>query len=291
MTDVCPFTLGTSVHNKSDPSKPLFSPIIQRNSALPCRRTNTYYPVDDFQTQLSVDVYQGEQMYAKDNLYLGEYEVSIPARPKGKESIDVSFTYDINGILVVDVKVNSSGKYVRHLLTGKGQITEEQIQQRLRELSSLPLTPQDDERYRNLCAKTESFYAQSTGVLRENIAHIYTEFQAKIDKAGSAAMERLLLRWQKLLDTLEKQVLGMGTLPSDIPNEELEDDGELFEHEESTAAEVTDSDADNAPESDSRATPTSAASQSATTANTNDDNAERDTGRLLDTSPDTIRKQ
>ena len=52
-----------------------------------------------------VEVHQGENTYAQDNLLLGKIEISIPPKPKGKEAVDVRFTYDINGILVVDTRV------------------------------------------------------------------------------------------------------------------------------------------------------------------------------------------
>ena len=64
----------------------------------------------DRQTKMRFKVYQGEAMYAEDNLLLGSITVPVPVGPEGKEKVRVRYTYDINGILVVDVHVVSTGQ-------------------------------------------------------------------------------------------------------------------------------------------------------------------------------------
>ena len=70
-----------------------------------------YYTVSDYQSEVKVDIRQGEEPYAEDNLKLGVLKVSIPKKKKGEECIDIRFTYDINGILEVEVTVVSNGKH------------------------------------------------------------------------------------------------------------------------------------------------------------------------------------
>ena len=60
-----------------------------------------FYTASDQQDYVVVEVHQGENTYAQDNLLLGKIEISVPPKPKGKEAVDVRFTYDINGILMV----------------------------------------------------------------------------------------------------------------------------------------------------------------------------------------------
>ena len=112
LTDICPFTLGTSVNNDADHQHPYMSAIIERNTVLPCSRVQRYYTVSDYQSEVKVDIRQGEEPYAEDNLQLGVLKVPIPKKKKGEECIDIRFTYDINGILEVEVTVVSNGKKV-----------------------------------------------------------------------------------------------------------------------------------------------------------------------------------
>ena len=111
LTDICPFTLGTSVNNDADHQHPYMSAIIERNTVLPCSRVQRYYTVSDYQSEVKVDIRQGEEPYAEDNLQLGVLKVPIPKKKKGEECIDIRFTYDINGILEVEVTVVSNGKH------------------------------------------------------------------------------------------------------------------------------------------------------------------------------------
>ena len=109
LTDVCPFTLGTEVViniDKDTKEGGHFCPIIERNTVIPVSRQETLYTASDNQTAIRVAVLQGESRYAKNNLYLGEINVPVPRGKEGEESIIVTYTYDVNSILEVVVKVN-----------------------------------------------------------------------------------------------------------------------------------------------------------------------------------------
>ena len=66
-----------------------------------------------------MDIYQGEGLHCDENLRLGEVNIPIPPAPKGQENVDVRFTYDINGILEVEVCNQSSGRSERAVIVGK----------------------------------------------------------------------------------------------------------------------------------------------------------------------------
>lgn len=109
LTDVCPFTLGTEVCREREQGRyddGIFCPIIERNTIIPTSRTERLYTLHDNQDKVRVNVLQGESRFAANNLSLGELEIPVPAGKAGEESIDVTYTYDINSILEVEVKSN-----------------------------------------------------------------------------------------------------------------------------------------------------------------------------------------
>ena len=78
LTDICPFSLGTATRNISDSGNPYFTPIIPRNTVLPCSRVHRFYTADDHQRQVTFPVLQGEHVYARDNRKLAEYTLAVP---------------------------------------------------------------------------------------------------------------------------------------------------------------------------------------------------------------------
>ena len=226
MTDLCPFTLGTSVRNKVNSALPRYAPIIERNSVLPCSRVERHCTTANFQTQVSVDVFQGEERYAKDNLKLGEFTVPIPPGPAGEESIDIRFTYDINGILEVEVTVVSTGQVFRELFLGQNStLTDEQVRRRLKELAQLKLPLQEREETRTLIALGQRLYAQSTGRTRDAIAETLDYFIEIATHGAPTALAREMNTFREFLQSMEERILGEGLFPSDL----FEDDGEREE--------------------------------------------------------------
>ncbi len=113
ITDVCPYTLGVEVVATSGYQRMsgMFSAILPRNSTIPVSRTETYSTTADGQSHVDIKVYQGESRLVKNNTFLDAYTIDgIPPGPAGSERINVTFTYDVNGILQVRTKVLSTGK-------------------------------------------------------------------------------------------------------------------------------------------------------------------------------------
>ncbi len=119
LTDVCPYTLGTSVvqalGNGQQESR-YFFPIIERNTTIPVSQVERLYTVNDRQHSILVDVYQGENRLVKNNLKLGELKIKVPPAPAGQEAIDIRYTYDINGILEVEVISTTTGEKKRAMI-------------------------------------------------------------------------------------------------------------------------------------------------------------------------------
>jgi molecular chaperone DnaK len=114
LTDVCPYTLGTSVLQGGFFNQSLvFDPIIPRNTAIPTDVSKIYYPSQDYQTIVNIMAYQGESSDPDENELLGELMLTgIPAARVGKQPVEITFSYDTNGILSVRGRVVSTGKEV-----------------------------------------------------------------------------------------------------------------------------------------------------------------------------------
>jgi len=113
ITDVCPFTLGTSILSDffGFPDSDVYDVIIPRNVTIPVVKEKIYGTAADNQTKVEVDVYQGEFKKASHNNFLGKFLLSgIPPAPAFKEKISISFAYDVNGILQVEAKIVTTGE-------------------------------------------------------------------------------------------------------------------------------------------------------------------------------------
>lgn len=186
LTDVCSFTLGTEVvveYADGTIEDGHYCPIIERNTVIPASHTETLYTVHDNQEKLRVKVLQGESRFSRNNLYLGELEVTIPKGPKGKESIDVTYTYDINSLLEVEVKVNSTGIKKKMIIKGDANtMTDEEIEERMKELSYLKIKPRDEEENRLALLRAERMYEESVGDSRKKIERQIIEFEQVLKK-------------------------------------------------------------------------------------------------------------
>ena len=223
MTDLCPFTLGTGVIGTNGSGPLRMSPIIERNSILPCSQVERYHTVLDQQEKISIDVYQGEERYCRDNLILGKLSVPVPPGPKDQEKVDVRFTYDINGILEVEVTVASTGQVHRKIFLGKGSnLTEEEARSRLEELAALKIHPHNIDGAKALLAHAERLYAQSMGETRSMVARALDNFHAIVQRGAPTDIARKSEGFKEFLDSVEKYILGFGLFPFDYEQDEIE---------------------------------------------------------------------
>lgn len=184
LTDVCSFTLGTEVVVEYDEGKfedGRFCPIIERNTVIPASHTERLYTARDNQSKVRVRVLQGESRFARNNLFLGELEIEIPKAPKGQESVDVTYTYDINSLLEVEVTVVSTGESQKMIIKGQdNQMTEEEVRKRMEELAYLKIQPRDYEENRLVLLRAERMYEESLGDRRRMLDRYITAFEAAL---------------------------------------------------------------------------------------------------------------
>ena len=186
LTDVCSFTLGTEVVVEYEEGKfedGRFCPIIERNTVIPASHTERLYTARDNQDKVRVRVLQGESRFAKNNLYLGELEIEVPKGPKGQESVDVTYTYDINSLLEVEVTVVSTGFKQKLIIKGQdNQMTDEEIRKRMEELAYLKIQPRDYEENRLVLTRAERMYEEALGDRRKKLDRYITSFEAALKK-------------------------------------------------------------------------------------------------------------
>lgn len=127
-TDVCPYSMGTSVVASIGGSlvPGMMDILINKNTAIPTKTTRQYTTVHDKQTCVNVEVYEGEEKFAARNLKQGEFLVDgIPEDEAFNQEIEVTFHYDLNSTLKVDTKIISTGKKVSEVFCLKGMDQEE----------------------------------------------------------------------------------------------------------------------------------------------------------------------
>lgn len=208
LTDICPFSLGTAVHNEANYRAPLMKILIERNSPLPFSREERFYTVRDKQKRLAVEIYQGEEVYAGDNTLLGKLEVAVPPAERGEETILVRFTYDINGLLVVDVTVESTQKKKQLIiLNDEISMPEEELQNRLKELEKLKIHPRDKEENRLLLEKGGRLYAQLTGEVRQMVADRIKYLEYLLATQDEYKIQKGKKYVEVFLDRVEEQFL------------------------------------------------------------------------------------
>lgn len=209
LTDVCPFTLGTEVVvdiDENTKESGHFCPIIERNTVIPVSRRETLYTSSDNQTKVRVKVLQGESRFAKNNLYLGEINVTIPKAKAGEESVEVTYTYDINSILEVIVKVVSTNEEKKLIIQREdSDMTKEEIEKRFEELSYLKILPRDEEVNKRLLFRGERLYEETLGYNRTILDRAITEFSRALDGYDKEKIADATEKFKKILDEIENE--------------------------------------------------------------------------------------
>ncbi len=206
LTDVCPFTLGTEVVQSSGAFEQSgrFCPVIERNTVIPTSRTETFYTARDNQTKVCIEILQGESCLAKNNLKLGEITVAVPKKPRGEESVDVTYTYDVNSILEVQVKVNSTGLMRKVIIRSDDcTMTEQEAERRMEELSYLKISPRDSEENKLVLYRAQLLYEESTGKQRQLIGSAILGFEAALERGNDAEIDRVREELAELIGSFD----------------------------------------------------------------------------------------
>jgi molecular chaperone DnaK len=128
LLDVTPLSLGIETMGG------IATKLIERNTTIPCRKSQVFSTATDSQPSVDIHVVQGERELARDNKALGRFElVGIPAAPRGVPQIEVTFDIDANGILHVSAKDLGTGKEQSIKITAKSGLTDAEIEKMVRD--------------------------------------------------------------------------------------------------------------------------------------------------------------
>lgn len=208
LTDVCPFTLGTDISKQKDNGEyehGYFFPIIERNTPIPVSRSERLYTIRDNQTRLVVGVYQGESRLVQDNLRIGELTVSVPKGPAGEQAIDVRYTYDVNGILEVDVTIVKTEETKTALIEQRpGELSKEDVQKRLAELAGIKIHPRDRSENRLLLARGERLYEEMIGEGRQHVGELLHQFERALARQEENEVKKAAVLLEAQLESIER---------------------------------------------------------------------------------------
>ena len=128
LLDVTPLTLGIETMGG------VLTPIIEKNTAIPTKKSQVFSTADDNQPAVTIQVYQGERKMAAQNKLLGRFDLTdIPPAPRGMPQIEVTFDIDANGILNVSAKDKGTGKAQSIQIKANSGLSDDEIQQMIRD--------------------------------------------------------------------------------------------------------------------------------------------------------------
>lgn len=206
VTDVCPYTLGIDIAERDGNGQlrqGIFSPILERNTIVPASRVKTFSTLHDGQREVKMNVYQGEARLVAENIHLGQIIIPVPSKFAGQVRIDCRFSYDINGLIEVDVDIPETGTHRQLVIVDPGMRASKDLEARRRALEALKIHPRDTDANRAALARAARCYEDSLGARRDAVSALIRQFEAVLDRQDPREVEAARTELLATLDRLE----------------------------------------------------------------------------------------
>ena len=206
VTDICPFSLSTSTYNEQNPDLELSTVLIPKNSVLPTSKKMTLRTVHKGQTKVNISVFQGQAMYAKENLFLGQAFIHVPRNMHDYESFDLIYSYDINSMLYVEAVVHSTKEHYIFRVS-KGDVLEKvDASVRLDSIKEVSLALYQNNEVDALLARIERIYREVDEETQDYLMKLHTEFTKDMESLinNIQKRKRLINQVSRILDQIEE---------------------------------------------------------------------------------------
>lgn len=227
VTDICPFSLSTSTYNEQNPDLELSTVLIPKNSVLPTSKKMTLRTVHKGQTKVNISVFQGQAMYAKENLFLGQAFIHVPRNMHDYESFDLIYSYDVNSMLYVEAVVHSTKEHYIFRVS-KGDVLEKvDASVRLDSIKEVSLGLYQNNEVDALLARIERIYREVDEETQDYLMKLHTEFTKDMESLinNIQKRKRLINQVSRILDQIEE---SQNIDQLDIFTQEEDEEGEYL---------------------------------------------------------------
>jgi molecular chaperone DnaK len=186
LLDVTPLSLGIETLGG------VFTRLIDRNTTIPTKKSQTFSTADDGQTAVTIKVCQGEREMAADNKLLGNFDLQgIPAAPRGVPQIEVTFDIDANGIVSVQAKDKATGKEQQIRIQASGGLSDADIERMVRDAEENAAVDKARREAVETRNQTEAMVNQVEKTLKEAGEHVAAADRGEAEAAVAAAKSAL----------------------------------------------------------------------------------------------------
>ncbi len=186
LLDVTPLSLGIETLGG------VFTRLIERNTTIPTKKSQTFSTADDGQQAVTIKVYQGEREMAADNKLLGNFDLTgIPSAPRGVPQIEVTFDIDANGIVSVQARDKATGKEQQIRIQASGGLNEAEIQRMVKEAEANAVADKERREMVEARNQTEALVHQVERTLKEAEGKIGPQEKGEAEAAVAAARSAL----------------------------------------------------------------------------------------------------